>query len=118
MCKSRGVLCKTRFFWLKGRLPTRSAADLHRRERLAHQCNHTRVAGARQAPIRTTMQHFLANLLMYYKSGADLRRLVSSAVVRAARRDADAVGMADFVASLGLSSPPAAASEIVHPAAW
>ena len=52
------------------------------------------------------------------KSGADLRRLVSSAVVRAARRDAAAVGMADFVASLGLSSPPAAASEIVHPAAW
>ena len=52
------------------------------------------------------------------KSGADLLRLVSSAVVRAARRDADAVGMADFVASLGLSSPPAAASEIVHPAAW
>ena len=48
----------------------------------------------------------------------DLRRLVSSAIVRAARRDAAAVGMADFVASLGLSSPPAAASEIVHPAAW
>ena len=33
-------------------------------------------------------------------------------------RVASTMGMADFVASLGLSSPPAAASEIVHPAAW
>ena len=57
------------------------------------------------------------------RSGAQLQQVVVSAAGRAMRRAladgvAASVGMADFVGLLGPSSPPAAASEIVHPAAW